>query len=87
MPYVPFPSLFAASVWSATRSGAAQFRLLQVRHPLLLRSTNRLNDRLQNRAVAPARPAVKPAVACERVMLEAQRVARQVTRSRATLQG
>jgi hypothetical protein len=41
----------------------------------------------QNRPVAPARPAVKPAVACERVMLEAQRLAQQVARSRATLEG
>jgi hypothetical protein len=40
-----------------------------------------------NWAVASTRPAVKPAVACERVMLEAQRVAQQVARSRATLQG
>jgi hypothetical protein len=40
-----------------------------------------------NRAVAPARPALKPADACERVMLEAQRLAQQVARSRATLQG
>jgi len=40
-----------------------------------------------NRAVAPGRPAVKPAVACERVMLEAQRLAQQVARSRATPQG
>jgi hypothetical protein len=40
-----------------------------------------------SRAVGPTRPAVKPAVACERVMLEAQRVAQQIARSRATLQG
>jgi hypothetical protein len=40
-----------------------------------------------NRPVAPARPGVKPAVACERVMLEAQRLALQVARTRATLQG
>jgi hypothetical protein len=40
-----------------------------------------------NPAVAPTRPAVKPAVACERVMLEAQRLAQQMARSRATLEG
>jgi hypothetical protein len=40
-----------------------------------------------NRAVATARPAVKPVDACDRVMLEAQRVAQQVARSRAALQG
>jgi hypothetical protein len=39
------------------------------------------------RAVAPTRPAVKPALACERVMLEAQRLAQQMARSRATLEG
>jgi hypothetical protein len=32
-------------------------------------------------------PVVKPAVACERVMLEAQRLAQQVVRSRAAAQG
>jgi hypothetical protein len=39
-----------------------------------------------NRAVAPAPAAVKPAIACERVMLEAHRVAQQAARSRAALQ-
>jgi hypothetical protein len=42
-----------------------------------------LRRKQANRAAAPVRPVVKPAVACERVMLEAQRVALQVARSRA----
>jgi hypothetical protein len=42
-----------------------------------------LRRKQANRAAAPVRPVVTPAVACERVMLEAQRVAQQVARSRA----
>jgi hypothetical protein len=42
-----------------------------------------LRRKQANRAAAPVRPVVKPAVACERVMLEVQRVAQQVARSRA----
>jgi hypothetical protein len=36
------------------------------------------------RKQAPVRPVVPPTVACQRVMLEAQRVAQQVARSRAS---
>jgi hypothetical protein len=35
------------------------------------------------RSAAPVRPALQPAFACERVLLEAQRVAEQVARARA----
>jgi hypothetical protein len=36
------------------------------------------------RSAAPARPALQPACGCDRVLLEAQRVAEQVARARAT---
>jgi hypothetical protein len=38
---------------------------------------------LLRRKQTPAQPVVKPVLACERVMLEAQRLAQQVAQSRA----